>query len=54
MVDYTREPQNVIAGPAAGIRALVDARLISVGNAAESERIGKEFEGRVLEELRDT
>jgi hypothetical protein len=44
---------NVIAGPAEGIRALVAARLISVGNAGESERVGKEFEDRVFEELRD-
>jgi hypothetical protein len=43
---------NVVAGPAKGIRALVDARLIDVAAASDAATAGKEFEDRVFEQLR--
>lgn len=47
----TDQTVKVLAGPVKGIESLVERRLISVGDASEAERIGKEFEERVLEKL---
>lgn len=42
----------VVAGPAMGIRTLVDARLLELGEASEAERTGKESEERAARYLR--
>ncbi|MDB4964282.1 MAG: hypothetical protein JWP01_4281 [Myxococcales bacterium] len=43
---------NVLVGPAIGIRALADARLLDLGKAGAAERAGKEFEDQVLDSIR--
>jgi hypothetical protein len=41
----------VVAGPAHAIKSLVDEKLLELGEAGESERVGKESEDRVIEAL---
>ncbi len=42
----------VVAGPARAIKSLVDTKLLDLGGAADSERVGKEFEDKVFDSLK--